>query len=173
MTDAPATPATANQLELTANIVSAFVTKNHIPAIDLPALIGTIHASLGNLVNGVPAEIVPGALQPAVPVKKSITDKFIICLDDGKKFKSLKRHLRTSYNLSPEEYRAKWGLRPDYPMVAPAYAAERSRLATTMGLGHSRARLAAAAKAAAAPPPPPPAPAASVKKTRGRPRKAA
>src|ERR1700737_2831445 len=108
----------AHYLETTATIVAAYVGKNSLPASELPALIETIHASLGRLTSGAPAEAAPEALRPAVSVKKSVTNDFIICLEDGKKFKSLKRHLRTSYNLSPAEYRAKWGLKPEYPMVA-------------------------------------------------------
>ena len=146
-------------LELTVTIVSAFVTKNHIPAAELPALIDSIHSSIDQLgyASAAPAAPVKEEQQPAVPIKRSVTDEYIICLEDGMKFKSLKRHLRTAYDMSPEQYRAKWGLKPDYPMVAPAYAAIRSNLAKTMGLGQVRQRNAT--------PPPPPEP---VKKSGGR-----
>ena len=97
-------------------------------------MISSVHATLAGLGGAVEAEA-PVELKPAVPIKKSITPDYLICLDDGKKFKSLKRHLRTEYDMSPEEYRAKWGLPPDYPMVAPTYSEARSRLAKTIGLG--------------------------------------
>lgn len=125
-------------IELTADIVSAYVSNNSVPASDLPALIADVHAALGRVVDGV-APVVPAeAPKPAIPVKKSITADYLICLEDGKKFKSLKRHLRTQYNMSPEQYREKWGLPPDYPMVAPNYAEARSQLAKKMGLGQQR-----------------------------------
>ncbi|BCG83348.1 MucR family transcriptional regulator (plasmid) [Mesorhizobium sp. 113-3-3] len=121
-------------IELTADVVSAYVSNNPIPMGDLPALIGQVHAALKGTLGGVSAAK-PEALEPAVPIKKSVTPDYIICLDDGKKFKSLKRHLSTDYGLTPDEYRARWGLPADYPMVAPNYAAARSALAKTMGLG--------------------------------------
>jgi len=122
---------------LTAEIVSAYVSNNTVVASDLPALINDIHQALSRVsVNAAPAE--REELRPAIPVKRSVTPDYIICLEDGKKFKSLKRHLRTHYNLSPEEYREKWGLPHDYPMVAPNYAAARSALAKKMGLGTRR-----------------------------------
>ena len=124
-------------IALTASIVSAYVSHNTIVAENLPNFITSVHAALSNAsINGAiePKE----ELKPAVPVKKSIHPDFIICLEDGKKFKSLKRHLRTHYDLSPEEYRERWGLPADYPMVAPMYAAARSQLAKTMGLGQRR-----------------------------------
>lgn len=125
-------------MDLTASIVSAFVANNSVPASDLPALIASTHAAILAL-DGNPAPAVePEKLVPAVSVKKSITPDFLICLEDGKKFKSLKRHLRTAYSMSPEEYRAKWSLPNDYPMVAPAYAEARSSLAKKMGLGQQR-----------------------------------
>ncbi|MFK8250776.1 MucR family transcriptional regulator [Ancylobacter terrae] len=143
----------AAYLTLTADVVAAFVGNNSVPATELPDLIAKVHAALAGLGN--PAPVVEAeTLKPAVPVKKSVTPDYIICLDDGKKFKSLKRHLRTQYNLTPDEYRAKWGLPSDYPMVAPNYAATRSNLAKKMGLGQQRKK-----------PEPPPAPA---KKTRAR-----
>jgi predicted transcriptional regulator len=124
----------AQLIELSADIVSAYVSHNALSATDLPKLISSVHATLAGLGGAVEAEA-PVELKPAVPIKKSITPDYLICLDDGKKFKSLKRHLRTEYDMSPEEYRAKWGLPPDYPMVAPTYSEARSRLAKTIGLG--------------------------------------
>ena len=124
-------------LALVAEIVAAYVSKNTVPAAELPALIKKVHATLGGF-SGDTAAALPRA--PAVPVKKSIAPDYIICLEDGKKFKSLKRHLRTHYNLSPEEYREKWALPADYPMVAPNYAQARSNLAKQMGLGQQRRR---------------------------------
>jgi len=122
---------------LTAQIVSAYVSKNALASGDLPLLIGDVHQALvrasGNIEIGDRDE-----LKPAVPVKKSVTPDYIVCLEDGKKFESLKRHLRTHYKMSPEEYRAKWQLPHDYPMVAPNYAAARSQLAKKMGLGTRR-----------------------------------
>ena len=128
----------ADFIELTASIVSAFVANNRVPATDLPGLIASTHAAILGLGGNVAAVIEPEKLVPAVSVKKSITPDFLICLEDGKKFKSLKRHLRTAYNMSPEQYRAKWSLPNDYPMVAPAYAEARSNLAKKMGLGQQR-----------------------------------
>jgi len=119
-------------IELTADIASAYVENNTVAAGDLPALISSIHRALANIETPAAAE---PARTPAVSIRKSIGDDYLICLEDGRKFKSLKRHLRTKYNLSPEDYRAKWGLPKDYPMVAPAYAAARSLLAKQMGLG--------------------------------------
>ena len=121
-------------IELSADIVSAYVSHNALSATDLPKLIATVHATLNSLGGAAEPEAVV-ELKPAVPIKKSITPEYLICLEDGKKFKSLKRHLRTEYDMSPEEYRAKWGLAPDYPMVAPTYSEARSRLAKTIGLG--------------------------------------
>jgi predicted transcriptional regulator len=126
-------------IELAADIVSAYVSNNSVPASDLPNLIGEVHAALLRVTAG-SAPIVVETPKPAVPPKKSITNDYIICLEDGKKFKSLKRHLRTQYNMSPEEYREKWGLPADYPMVAPNYAQARSNLAKQMGLGQQRRR---------------------------------
>lgn len=126
-------------IELAAEIVSAYVSNNSVPSSDLPALIADIHGALKRL-NGTVLEEPNEPQKPAVSVKKSIAPDFIICLEDGKKFKSLKRHLRTQYNMSPEQYREKWGLPADYPMVAPNYAAARSRLAKEMGLGQQRRR---------------------------------
>jgi MucR family transcriptional regulator, transcriptional regulator of exopolysaccharide biosynthesis len=126
-------------IELTASIVSAYVSNNLVPSTDLPALIGQVHSALTRVSSG-HSDSSAASSKPAVAVKKSITPDHIICLEDGKKFKSLKRHLRTRYNMSPEEYREKWGLAPDYPMVAPNYAAARSHLAKEMGLGQQRRR---------------------------------
>ena len=129
-----------NLIELAADIVSAYVSNNTVTAHDLTALIGDVYAALQRTSAGIVAEPLPEPLKPAVPVKKSVTPDYIVCLEDGKKFKSLKRHLRTHYDLSPEEYRDKWGLPADYPMVAPNYAAARSALAKKMGLGQQRRR---------------------------------
>jgi predicted transcriptional regulator len=124
-------------VELTAKIVSAYVSNNTVVATDIPQLINDTHAALSRASGSV---VVPEReeLKPKVPVKKSVMPDYIICLEDGKKFKSLKRHLRTHYNLSPEDYREKWGLPHDYPMVAPNYARARSDLAKKMGLGTRR-----------------------------------
>ncbi|HEY3696445.1 MucR family transcriptional regulator [Phenylobacterium sp.] len=121
-------------IEMTADIVSAYVGNNSVTAADLPALIQSVHRALAGIsTGGDVAEVAPK--EPAVPIRRSITPDFLVCLEDGRKFKSLKRHLRTKYNMSPEEYRAKWGLPKDYPMVAPNYAKARSDLAKQMGLG--------------------------------------
>lgn len=121
-------------LEMTTEIVSAYVGNNTVTSNDLSALIQSVHRALST-VNITPEVVDLTPKEPAVPVKKSITPDFLICLEDGRKFKSLKRHLRTKYNMSPEDYRAKWGLAKDYPMVAPNYARARSDLAKQMGLG--------------------------------------
>jgi predicted transcriptional regulator len=147
-----------SKLELTVSIVSAYVAKNSVPMTKLADLVASVHDSLGKLDGSPEPEEV--ALVPAVPVKKSITPEFIISLEDGRKFKSLKRHLSSQYGMTPEQYRAKWNLPADYPMVAPNYAATRSALAKTMGLGRK-------GEAEAAAPPPPDKP----KGRRGRPRK--
>lgn len=124
-------------MEMVAEIVSAYVANNPVQAGDLPKLIENVHAALVD-VDQAGATVERPGLKPAVPIKKSVTDDHIICLEDGKKFKSLKRHLRTRYDMSPEEYREKWGLPRDYPMVAPNYARQRSDLARKMGLGQAR-----------------------------------
>jgi predicted transcriptional regulator len=124
-------------IEMVSDIVSAYVSHNPVPVADLPRLIERVHATLTEIESGSTVEIKP-ELKPAVAVKKSVTDDHIVCLEDGKKFKSLKRHLRTRYDMSPEEYREKWGLASDYPMVAPNYARQRSDLARKMGLGQSK-----------------------------------
>jgi predicted transcriptional regulator len=123
-------------LKFASDIVAAYVANNPIPVGEIPGMIKSIHATLGGLAGGT---IVDGATgqKPAIPVKKSITPEYIICLEDGKKLKMLKRYLRSRYNLTPEEYRAKWGLPADYPMVAPNYAAQRSEFAKKIGLGRT------------------------------------
>jgi predicted transcriptional regulator len=122
-------------IEMTADIVSAYVGNNSVSVTDLPTIIASVHRALTGVSGGVEAPVEQAPKEPAVPVKKSIAPDFLVCLEDGRKFKSLKRHLRTKYNMSPEEYRAKWGLPKDYPMVAPNYAKARSDLAKQMGLG--------------------------------------
>jgi predicted transcriptional regulator len=124
-------------VELTAEIVSAYVSNNTVVAAELPGVIHNVFDALSraSAASGQPTR---EELKPAVPIKRSVSPDYIICLEDGKKFKSLKRHLRTHYDLSPEEYREKWGLPHDYPMVAPNYAAARSDLAKRMGLGQRR-----------------------------------
>ncbi len=122
---------------LTAEIVAAYVAKNAVASGDLPGLIGEVHQALVRASGGGEV-VIRDEFKPAVPVKRSVTPDYIVCLEDGKKFKSLKRHLRTHYKMSPEEYRAKWQLPHDYPMVAPNYAAARSQLAKKMGLGTRR-----------------------------------
>ena len=134
------TSTSANLIDLAADIVSAYVSNNTVSSSDLPGLIGEVYAALQRTSSGVAPEPMPEPLKPAVPVKKSVTPDYIVCLEDGKKFKSLKRHLRTQYNMTPEEYREKWGLPADYPMVAPNYAQARSDLAKKMGLGQQRRR---------------------------------
>jgi predicted transcriptional regulator len=126
-------------IELTAQIVSAYVGNNSVPSAEIANLISQVHAALRRVSGGqmaAPAE----PAKPAVPVKRSINSDYIVCLEDGKKFKSLKRHLRTQYSMTPEQYREKWALPADYPMVAPNYAAARSQLAKQMGLGQQRRR---------------------------------
>ncbi|MBI1779239.1 MAG: MucR family transcriptional regulator [Proteobacteria bacterium] len=130
-------------LTLTADIVAAHVSNNTVGVTDLPQLIQQVYASLSSL--GQPAQPVAERPQPAVAIKKSVTPDYIICLEDGKKLKMLKRHLKTAFNMTPEEYRERWGLPPDYPMVAPNYALQRSKLAKDIGLG-TRARRRGASK---------------------------
>jgi predicted transcriptional regulator len=138
------TIAEANLTKLAVDIVSAYVTNNAITDEKLPDFIGSIRAALGKAsTQSVEPEEVE--LKPAVPVKKSVTPDYIVCLEDGLKFKSLKRHLQSHYNLTPDEYRKKWGLSHDYPMVSPAYAAARSDLARTMGLGRRSSAASVAA----------------------------
>ena len=135
----------AEIIAMTADIVSAYVGANSLPASDLPTLIQSVHRALSGVsADAEPAEV--AVREPAVPVKRSITPEFLICLEDGRKFKSLKRHLRTKYNMSPEDYRAKWGLAKEYPMVAPNYAKARSDLAKQMGLGQGDGKRPASAR---------------------------
>ena len=128
------TSAEGAYIELTANIVSAYVSNNSVPSAEIPNLIAQIYSALKRVSGGQMAATAE-APKPAVPVKRSVTPEFIVCLEDGLKFKSLKRHLRTRYNLTPDQYREKYGLPPDYPMVAPNYAARRSALAKNSGFG--------------------------------------
>ncbi len=133
-------------IELTADIVAAYVGNNNVAVADLPALIATTYKALSAA--GQPAEPVASTLTPAVPIKKSVTPDFLISLEDGKSYKSLKRHLNTR-GMTPDEYRTKWGLPKDYPMVAAAYSAQRSSLAKSLGLGRKAAPTPVAAKAPA------------------------
>ena len=130
-------------VSLAADIVSAYVANNSVPAADLPSLINSVHGALRDLATGVstPAVVEAPPQEPAIAIKKSVTPDFIICLEDGKRFKSLKRHLAASYGLTPDAYRAKWKLPSDYPMVAPAYAKQRSELALSLGLGRKAGKL--------------------------------
>lgn len=137
----------AELLEMTADIVAAYVSNNPLPVSELGRVIADTYAAVSKL-QAAPEPPPEEKRAPAVPIKKSVTPDFLICLEDGKKFKALKRHIATHFNLTPDEYRAKWGLPADYPMVAPNYAATRSQLAKAIGLGRK-----------AAPPPPAPAPA--------------
>ncbi len=133
MTDAPG----KSFIDLTASIVSAYLSNNPTAAAEIPGLISQVHAALVRVSSGrTEAPLEPA--KPAVPIKKSISPDYIVCLEDGKHFKSLRRHLRTQYNMTPEQYRDKWGLPADYPMVAPNYAVARSQLAKKMGLGQQR-----------------------------------
>ncbi len=122
-------------IDMTCVVVKAYVSNNAINPSGLPDLIAQVHASLASLEETGSSDETAQNPKPAVPVKKSVTPEYIVCLEDGKKFKSLKRHLRTHHQASPEEYRAKWGLNPEYPMVAPAYSERRSSLAKKLGLG--------------------------------------
>ena len=128
-------------VDLTARLVAAYVSNNAVRAADLPMLLNTVHAALSGATPGnEETAIASPSPVPAVNPKKSVTPDYIICLEDGKKFKSLKRHLKTSFDLTPEQYRKRWNLDPSYPMVAPNYAETRSRLAKTMGLGRKSGR---------------------------------
>ncbi|GAU86680.1 MucR family transcriptional regulator [Bosea sp. BIWAKO-01] len=142
-------------LELTTIVISAYVAHNDVPRSDLAGLIASTYSALAKLGTKPALMPAPEPLVPAVPIKKSVTPDAIICLEDGKAFKSLRRHLGTAYNLTPEQYRAKWGLPSDYPMVAPTYSEARAALAKASGLGR---------KTKAAPPPP-----VAVKRTRAKP----
>jgi predicted transcriptional regulator len=143
------TTARGDILSLTSEIVAAHVGNNSVGTADLTQLIQVVFDTLNALANEQPTSVV---LTPAVPIRKSVTDDYLVCLEDGKKLKMLRRHLMTQYDMSPEEYRAKWGLKPDYPMVAPNYARKRQELAKQFGLGRKRA----------------PAPKGKVKRSRGR-----
>lgn len=138
--DAVETPSRTHEMliELTADIVSAYVSNNPVPVGELPNLIADVHAALGRI-GGAPEHPLADKQKPAISPKRSVHDDYIVCLEDGKKFKSLKRHLMTHYGLSPDQYREKWGLEASYPMVAPNYARARSQLAKKMGLGRKRA----------------------------------
>ena len=131
---------------LTAQIVAAFLSNNAMAIADLPGVIQSVHRALSDVASPTPAPVAE-KLFPAVPIKKSVTPDYIICLEDGKQLKMLKRHLATSYNMTPDEYRVRWGLPPDYPMVAPNYAAQRSSLAKSIGLGRKPAPVVEAAPA--------------------------
>src|SRR5579863_296726 len=127
-------------LKLATEIVAAYVSNNPIPVSEVPAMIKSVHSTLGGLGAGLQGET-PSAQKPAIPVKRSVTPDYIVCLEDGKKLKMLKRYLRSNYSMTPEEYRAKWGLPADYPMVAPNYAAQRSEFAKKIGLGRTASSL--------------------------------
>ena len=132
-------------IALTADIVAAYLTKNSAPPSEIQNVIASVHQSLGRLGQG--AVATPAAQAPAVPIKKSIHPDYLVCLEDGKKLKMLRRHLRVSFSLTPEQYRAKWGLPVDYPMTAPNYTAGRSAFAKKVGFGTKKARAAARARA--------------------------
>jgi predicted transcriptional regulator len=136
-------------VELTADIVSAYVSNNSVTATDLPKLIQQVHEALTQAATGAKVEVAP-PLTPAVPIKKSVTADYLISLEDGRKYKSLKRHLNTR-GMTPDEYRTKWGLAKDYPMVAASYSAQRSNLAKTLGLGRGGRNAAATPATGAAP----------------------
>lgn len=143
MTDEAANPDKLTRL--TVGVIAAYVSNNVVPRDELPGLIDSIRRSLAAI--GSPPEPAIAPQTPAVPIRKSVQDDYIVCLEDGKKFKSLKRHLMTHYNMTPDEYRQKWGLSADYPMVAPGYAAARSALAKLMGLGRKKVEPVAPKKA--------------------------
>ncbi|SEF14671.1 transcriptional regulator, MucR family [Rhizobiales bacterium GAS191] len=151
MEEQQARPSKLDVIALSADIASSFISKNKLPPADISVLIREIHAALSSAASG-KSETKPENLVPAVPIKNSVKPDHIVCLEDGKKFQSLKRHLRSSFNMTPDEYRKKWGLKHDYPMVAPAYAAKRSELAKSMGLGNLRRKAKAAEVAAKAAP---------------------
>lgn len=125
-------------LALTTEVVVAYLKNNPVPSADVPSIIASVHAALKSL-DGSSAEAPEEKPTPAVPIRRSITPEYLICLEDGRKLKTLKRHLRAAYNMTPEEYRAKWGLPADYPMVAPNYAKQRSEFARKIGLGTANA----------------------------------
>ncbi len=156
-------------IETTADIVAAYVSRNSVPVGDLPALIRSVHDTLSGLGTAPAAEAPAPKREPAVPIRKSITEDYIVSLEDGRKFKSMKRYL-AGLGMTPADYRAKWGLPADYPMVAPAYAAKRSELARAVGLGRKAAAVEVAPESEAAPQPEPEASAPAPK--RGRAKKA-
>ncbi len=123
----------AELLHMASDIAAAYVSRNSLPAEELPEVIRTVHATLSSVGRG--SERYRDGLRPAVPVRRSVTSDYIVCLEDGRRLKMLKRHLRSAYDMTPDEYRAKWGLPSDYPMVAPNYAKQRSRFAKKIGLG--------------------------------------
>ena len=133
-------------LRMTADVVAAYVSNNTLATAQLAEVINAVYGSLKGL-EGQVAEPPPEPVKPAVPIRKSITPDYLICLEDGKKLKMLKRHLRSTYNMTPDEYRARWGLAPDYPMVAPNYAEQRSAFAKKIGLGRGATRVSATAGA--------------------------
>lgn len=124
--------------QLVADVVSAYVSYNTLPNSDLPALIDTVYATLASIDKGAGREVETESQKPAVPIRRSVQNDYIVCLEDGKELKMLKRYLRTRYNLTPDEYRRKWGLASDYPMVAPSYSDLRSNFAKQIGLGRRR-----------------------------------
>jgi predicted transcriptional regulator len=132
-------------LRMTTDVVAAYVRNNTLPTAQVAEVINAVYGSLKSL-EGPVTKLQPEPLKPAVPIRKSVTPEFLICLEDGKKLKMLKRHLRSTYNMTPDEYRSKWGLAPDYPMVAPSYAERRSEFAKKIGLGRSAGRQPARAK---------------------------
>ena len=132
-------------LRMTAEVVAAYVSNNTLPTAQLAEVINAVYSSLKTL-EGQVTQPPPEALKPAVPIRKSVTAEYLICLEDGKKLKMLKRHLRSTYSMTPDEYRAKWGLQPDYPMVAPNYAERRSEFAKKIGLGRATGRQSTRAK---------------------------
>src|ERR1043165_5593206 len=124
-------------LKLASDIVAAYVSNNPIPVSELPGMIKSVHATLGGLSSSIGGPETLTSQRPAVPIKRSVTPEYIVCLEDGKKLKMLKRYLRSNYNLTPESYRAKWGLPADYPMVAPNYCVQRAEFAKKIGLGRT------------------------------------
>jgi predicted transcriptional regulator len=132
-------------LRMTTDVVAAYVSNNTLPTAQLAEVINAVYSSLKSL-EGQVAQVQPEPLKPAISIRKSVTPEFLICLEDGKKLKMLKRHLRSTYNMTPDEYRLKWGLAPDYPMIAPNYAERRSEFAKKIGLGRSAGRQSARAK---------------------------
>jgi len=139
MSETPTSPSHAQILRMVTDVIASYLKKNPVAAAELPEVIGSVYAALSGK-QSEPAEPVEQRPEPAVAIKRSVTPDFIVCLEDGKKLKMLKRHLATAYGMTPDEYRQRWGLPPDYPMVAPNYALQRSNLAKQIGLG-SRPRV--------------------------------